>query len=85
MADFAAGLSEERAGERLSRALSGKGAFRRFKNELHDRYQHLVPVWNAFSDNRAKLRAVEWLADNALIDEGGVDRFAAEHPDPDLP
>ncbi|WP_245394625.1 UPF0158 family protein [Amycolatopsis keratiniphila] len=73
MADFAAGLSEERAGERLSRALSGKGAFRRFKNELHDRYPHVVPVWNAFSDNRAKLRAVEWLADNA------------EHPDPDLP
>ncbi|RSN66050.1 hypothetical protein DMH01_06900 [Amycolatopsis sp. WAC 04182] len=85
MADFAAGLSDERAGERLSRALSGKGAFRRFKNELHDRYPHLVPVWNAFSDNRAKLRAVEWLADNTLIDEGSADRFAAEHPDPGLP
>ncbi|MEU9685450.1 UPF0158 family protein [Amycolatopsis japonica] len=84
MADFAAGLSDERAGERLSRALSGKGAFRRFKNELHDRYPHLVPVWNAFSDNRAKLRAVEWLAGNALIDEGSADRFAAEYPDPGL-
>ncbi|MER6665061.1 UPF0158 family protein [Amycolatopsis japonica] len=81
MADFAAGLSDER----LSRVLHGKGAFRRFKNELHDRYPHHVPVWNAFSDNRTKVRAVEWLAEHALIEEGTADRFAAEHPDPDLP
>ncbi|MFI7117327.1 UPF0158 family protein [Amycolatopsis sp. NPDC049868] len=85
MADFAAGISDGRAGERLSRALHGKGAFRRFKNELHDRYPHLVPVWNAFSDNRANRRAVEWLADHSLVEEGAADRFAAEHPDPDLP
>ncbi|MFD5091871.1 UPF0158 family protein [Amycolatopsis thailandensis] len=85
MVDFAAGISDERAGERLSRALRGKGAFRRFGNELHDRHPHLVPVWNTFSDNRAKRRAVEWLADNALVDEGSADRFATGHPDPDLP
>ena len=30
-------------------------------------------------------RAVEWLADNSLIDEEAADRFLTGHPDPDLP
>ncbi len=34
MADFAGGITDERAGRRLARALQGKGAFRRFKDEL---------------------------------------------------
>jgi len=34
MVDFADGISDRGAGERLRRALEGKGAFRRFKNEL---------------------------------------------------
>jgi hypothetical protein len=33
MADFAEGLSDERASRRLLRALDGRGAFRHFKNE----------------------------------------------------
>lgn len=35
MVDFAEGISDRTTGERLSRTLEGKGAFRRFKNELH--------------------------------------------------
>ncbi|MDQ3307650.1 MAG: hypothetical protein M3499_04755 [Actinomycetota bacterium] len=31
MADFAEGVSDERAGRRLERAIRGRGAFRRFK------------------------------------------------------
>ncbi|WP_410648356.1 UPF0158 family protein [Amycolatopsis sp. cmx-4-54] len=85
MADFAAGISDERTGRRLANALRGKGAFRRFKNELHDGFPELVSVWTTFSDNRARRRAVDWLTDNGLVDEGTADRFAAEHPDPDLP
>jgi hypothetical protein len=42
-------------------------------------------VWYAFRDVRAKRRAVEWLADNSLIDDDGASRFLAGHPDPDIP
>jgi hypothetical protein len=34
MADFAETITDERAGRRLARAIQGKGAFRRFKEEL---------------------------------------------------
>src|SRR5947207_1822507 len=67
MADFAERISDERAGRRLARAIQGKGAFRRFKGELHEEYPDLLPAWHAFHDLRAKRRAVQWLADNSLI------------------
>jgi len=35
MADFAERVSDDQAGRRLARAIQGKGAFRRFKDELH--------------------------------------------------
>ena len=37
MADFADGISDDAAGRRLALCLEGKGAFRRFKNELSQR------------------------------------------------
>jgi Uncharacterised protein family (UPF0158) len=73
MADFASGLTSERAGQRLARAIRGKGAFRRFKDELHEEYQDLLPAWYAFSDARAMRRAVQWLADNSLIDDDSAE------------
>ena len=42
MADFAEQITDERAGRRLARAIQGKGAFRRFKDELHEEYPDLV-------------------------------------------
>jgi hypothetical protein len=84
MADFAEAISDERAGRRLARAIQGKGAFRRFKDELHEE-QDLLPAWYAFRDARAKRRAVQWLADNSLIDDEVTDRFLATHTDPGLP
>ncbi|WGY02178.1 UPF0158 family protein [Nocardioides sp. QY071] len=69
MVDFAEGISDRRAGERLRRTLQGKGAFRRFRNELHQRHPDLVSAWRAFSDGRAKARAVRWPADEGLIDD----------------
>jgi hypothetical protein len=62
----------------------GKGAFRRFKDELHVGHPELLPAWYAFRDIRAKRRAVQWLADNSLIDDNASSRFLADHPDPDL-
>jgi hypothetical protein len=85
MADFAEGISDERAGRRLARTIEGKGAFRRFKTELHEEFPQLLPAWYAFRDARAKRRAVEWLVDNALIDNDSANHFLAEHPDLDLP
>jgi hypothetical protein len=85
MADFTARVGDESAKRRLSRALDGKGAFRRFRNELHQEYPELLPAWNAFRDSRAKCRAVEWLAENSFIDNESAERFLAEHPDPAVP
>ena len=85
MADFAEGITDERAGGRLARAIQGKGAFRRFRDELHDEHPDLLRAWYAFRDVRAKRRAVEWLSDNSLIDDDAATRFLAVHPDPDLP
>ncbi|ADJ47358.1 hypothetical protein AMES_5533 [Amycolatopsis mediterranei S699] len=85
MADFADGISDEQAGRRLARAIRGRGAFRHFKDELHQEYPELLAAWHEFSDLRARRRAVEWLADNALVERVTSDRFAAEHPDPGLP
>ncbi|HEV8555094.1 MAG TPA: UPF0158 family protein [Actinophytocola sp.] len=85
MADFAELVSDERAGRRLTRAIQGRGAFRRFKDELHEQYPDLLPVWYAFRDSRARRRAVEWLADNSLIDDDTATRYLTEQHDPDLP
>ena len=85
MADFAERVSDERAARRLERAIRGRGAFRRFKDELHEEYPDLVPVWHAFRDARAKRRAVQWLLDQRLINDDAARQFLIDHPDPDLP
>jgi Uncharacterised protein family (UPF0158) len=85
MADFADGITDEHAGRRRARAIQGKGAFRRFKDELSEEYPRLLPAWYAFRGARARRRAVQWLADNSLIDDGCADRFLSGNPDPPLP
>jgi hypothetical protein len=85
MSDFADAITDERAGRRLARAIQGKGAFRRCKDGLHQEHPELLPAWQAFRDVRARRRAVEWLADNSLIDADTAERFMTSHPDPDLP
>jgi hypothetical protein len=85
MADFAERISDESAGRRLARAIQGKGAFRRFKNELHEDYPDLLPAWHAFRDVRAARRTVDWLVDNSLVDDDTGERFVIDHPDPELP
>ena len=85
MADFAEAITDAQAGRRLQRAIQGKGAFRRFKDELHEEYPELLPAWYALRDARAQRRAVQWLADNSLIDDNAASRFLAGHPSPDLP
>ncbi len=85
MLDFADGISDHAAGSALHRSLQGKGAFRRFKNELYQRHPELIPGWHAFRDTRARSRAVRWLAEEGLIDDDAVEHFERTHPGPDLP
>jgi hypothetical protein len=85
MADFAERISDERAARRLARAIRGRGAFRRFRDELFEEYPELVAVYQGFRDVRAGRRAVEWLLDEGLVDPGEAERYLADHPDPDLP
>lgn len=85
MADFAGLVSDERAQERLMRAIQERSAFRKFKDVLYQRFPDLVPDWRAFSEARARRRAVQWLADSELIDENAAGEYIAEHPLPELP
>jgi hypothetical protein len=85
MADFADGISDSAASQRLIQSLQGRGAFRRFKNELYQRHPDLILAWHALRDVRAQRRAVEWLLDQGLIDNSAAQRFATDHPDPGLP
>ena len=80
MADFTDLVSDDQASRRRARAINGRGAFRRFKDELHEEYPHLLPAWYAFRDARAARRAVDWLLDASLISHDAADRFRAEHP-----
>jgi hypothetical protein len=84
MADFAEQVHDEQAGRRLARSIQGKGAFRRFKDEMHEEYPELLPAWYGFRDIRGRRRAVEWLADNSLIADNAANRYFDEHIDPDL-
>jgi Uncharacterised protein family (UPF0158) len=85
MADFAERASDDKARRRLARAIEGKGAFRRFKDVLHQEHPHLLPAWHAFHETRGQRRAVDWLVDNSLIDDDAATRFLNNHPDPDVP
>jgi hypothetical protein len=85
MADFAEGISDERAGRRLARAIEGRGAFRRFKDELYSRHDDLIAAWHSFRDARAERRAVEWLVDQGLVTEDAAQAYQREHPEPRLP
>lgn len=85
MEDFAGGITDDRAGRSLTRAIAGRGAFRRFKDKLNEQYPNLLPAWYAFSEARALRRAVQWLAEQELIDQETADHYQTSHPEPDLP
>jgi Uncharacterised protein family (UPF0158) len=85
MTDFAEGISDRTAGRRLSDALQGRGAFRRFRDQLYEHHPELISAWQALRDARANQRAVQWLVDEGLIEGDAAQRFTSEHREPDLP
>lgn len=58
---FIDGLDDKAFADRLTHAISGRGAFRRFKGVLFDR-PDLMTRWYAFSNDRQRGRARSWLA-----------------------
>ena len=64
MADFAQRQREAGLRERLERAIHGTGAFRRFRDLVHE--EGLAEQWDAFSTHRQLGRAREFLADGGI-------------------
>jgi hypothetical protein len=62
MQDFIATVKDECLSELLEVAISGKGAFRRFKDVLLN-YPEERERWFLFKDNRIQEKALEWLDD----------------------
>ncbi len=58
---FVAGVAEPDLAERMARALEGRGAFRRFRDEL-TRWPDLRDRWYVYSAERRRGRARAWLA-----------------------
>ncbi len=64
MAAFAARQHDAELRERLQQAIEGKGAFRRFRDLVHD--QNLADSWYVFSADRQLGRARAYLADEGI-------------------
>ncbi len=61
MVSFIEEVDDPHLADRLVRAISGRGAFRRFKDALFDR-PDLMSRWYAFCNDRQRGRARSWLA-----------------------
>lgn len=84
LADFTSQVRDPRARDLLERAISGRGAFRRFKNTLFD-FPQLREAWFKFHDGRVERRALRWLADEGLIDDEIAEREIRARSDPSFP
>ena len=63
MESFVDSLSDG-AHDRLSRDISGRGAFRRFKDEV--RRLGIEDQWYAWHDNAYRRKAIEWCEENGI-------------------
>lgn len=82
--DFSTRVRDPRARDLLMRAIEGRGAFRRFKDTLFE-FPDLRKHWFTFHDARMERRAIEWLRDEGLIDDGQAEVALAEISEPELP
>jgi predicted nucleotidyltransferase len=84
MEDFIGRVRDARARDLLERAIAGRGAFRRFKDTLLE-FPQLRQAWFAFHDARMERRAIEWLADQGLVERSVAERELEAREDPELP
>ena len=78
MEDFIVTVEDEQLRDQLWRAISGRGAFRCFKNVLANHF-HERERWFAFKDARLKQRVLDWLASEGIEP---IIEPPAEEPDP---
>lgn len=64
MEDFCYSLSNDKDRNRLLNAISGRGAFRRFKDEII--YMDVEDDWFEFRDKCYKKVAIEWCKDHGI-------------------
>lgn len=81
MAEFVAAVHHRRASDLLDRAITGRGAFRRFKDTLFE-FPELRDQWFRYRNARSRRRALNWLAAEGLIDRAAAEGAAARFPDP---
>jgi predicted nucleotidyltransferase len=84
MVEFIDAVVDPRARDLLTRAVEGRGAFRRFKDTLIE-FPDLRETWFGFHAVRMEHRAIEWLLSEGLVDEIEAKRAIAERPDTELP
>jgi predicted nucleotidyltransferase len=84
MEDFIGRVRDPRARDLLERAIAGRGAFRRFKDALLE-FPELRQTWFAFHDARMERRAIEWLADQGLVERSVAERELEARENPELP
>jgi hypothetical protein len=65
MEDFITTVEDEDLRDRLEQAISGRGAFRYFKDVLA-RHFHERERWHAFKDTRLEQRVLDWLASHDI-------------------
>ena len=71
MVDFIDTVPDQRLGDRLSDAIRGRGAFRRFADTLRRESEDELSRWFEFADERKRGRARAWLADVGYRVESG--------------
>ena len=63
MIDFIGTVPDQSLGDRLTHAIDGRGAFRRFAATLRRESEDELSRWFAFTGERKRGRARAWLAD----------------------
>jgi hypothetical protein len=71
MVDFIDTVPDQRLGDRLSDAIRGRGAFRRFADTLRRESEDELTRWFEFASERKRGRARAWLADVGYRVESG--------------
>lgn len=69
METFADAVGDEAIARQLWSALGGKGAFRRFRDQIYRQPEEISRAWQRYRDLRAMRRALEWLQDEQLVVE----------------
>lgn len=82
MVEFLETVADERLATRLDRALGGRGAFRRFKDELAEVPDELAR-FHRFTDDRRHGRARQWLALSGLRPVVPAEPISPGRPDSD--